>query len=566
MAILDDCSPPEALDLYHQRAIDEVVAQLNAVVASMEAQSATMLSVLDGLDDTLDSLLSSTGVSSDDIRDSACSLPRNPTNTDIESQLDATAGLRLILGRIVLNGDLDISALKRLYSIFKSVPVIYGLIPELSAVAEDPIYGVPEVPTRLLVISLEKLQVETTPSLCAPDDIVVTENEIVVSINEKIPEDSDDRVVVCIWIGDVTVDSVFYGQLQELGFTIEEIRDLLLKRTTDALEVYQIKDPVRLGKYLGTLESDEDDAFLVELLQRGPDLIRDVTTITDITTTINEAISSPPVSGCGIHPAVAMLATVDVNSLYPTGLSSGDRSANCEDTNVFAEVNSIFGSMGVMEKAIAKVMARFQSTAGTIIARLSDTISLAERTFLPSAEVGFNAGSLGSYGVSLQGSASAIPGVPSAPVLPTVSIASMEQFQGQLEANVGVITDFVNLTTQVSLGMSLLACTLSQFGSTVGTLNLPVAGAPSLSLNMSECSQNSLDAHIDLSALTFDWLNAAISQLNDTLHRLRALIEQLRQAQSGPEALFRLQCSITETAQLAVSLARRLTAANFGRF
>jgi hypothetical protein len=100
----------------------------------------------------------------------------------------------------------------------------------------------------------------------------------------------------------------------------------------------------------------------------------------------------------------------------------------------------------------------------------------------------------------------------------------------------------------------------------VSSFNVHVPYLPALEYNMPGCAKQHVTASLDLSGITFNWLNQSIADLIDILHRMNALIETLRRQQTGPDAMFKLQCSLTETSQLAVDLSRRLAAQNFGKF
>lgn len=595
MAVINDCSPPNALVDYHQLAINEVVSRLNDQIATLQVQATAADAVVTQLQDTLDALLGSV-VNPDDLR-TGCNLPKNPTQEDIESSIQ---GLTVIQGRVVLPGTLNLVAIKRLYSLYGSVPPVYALLPQLFYTPSDDVYGSYEGGTSILTVVVNRIRTEVESiNPCTPDDVTVTETEVVVSVNQRLPEISDDpdvtRVVITVWVGPMVLSDSLRQLMVARGYTDEEIVNLVLRRSEQDFEVYQIEDPLRLGRYLtGVGASDgplgEGTSFLDALLVRGPDSISDSTTTGQYIEAFKNAINSPSSGGCGVHPSIGLLATIDMSRMFPTSKIPDD--CDFKNINIFGGVNAIFGGMGIIQKGIAKITEGFQKIAGNIIVKFADLASFAEKNLLglnnalDSSSIpiiggnGFGSKLIGSgarignasemsatsqYGVALQGPGIAVPGIPQMPSIPNVSVAQIDQFVAQLDANIGVIEDFMNQAGRVVLGMSLLACASSQFGSLTEGIDLPLPGNPRIPFDL-ECARPKLEAELDLSGLTFDWMNQGMRQLQDIIHRLRALAEQLRQQQEGPEEMFKLKCSITETVQLATDIARRIAASNFGRF
>jgi hypothetical protein len=464
---------------------------------------------------------------------------------------------------MVLRGSLSLVAYKRLYGIFKDIGVISGLIPELYPVVVDPVYGTTDTPARLMVLHLNTTYIDSAAEPCGPTPDPV-EQETLVSVDKPLPEDTEDgsRTVVAIWIGDVVLSDAHRDWMVQLGFTDEEIINTTLLKSRDRFEVYQIQDPARLGQYLAQF-GEADDIFLDALLTRGLDSVNDAPTPTEIVQAVRDLVTTPVSPGCGISPSIALLATVDMGSLLMQSHPN-----DCPlPPNIFGDVNQVFGVMGTLKQTINRVMLKFQQVTGPVIARLADLTSYAERNLLG---VGlYGSGFSFSYGVSpvsIAGPPVPVAGIPTVPTPANVTLASLEQFTTQLEQQIGLFTDMVNATMGIITGMSLLACAISEFGHTVSSFNVHVPYLPALEYNMPGCAKQHVTASLDLSGITFNWLNQSIADLIDILHRMNALIETLRRQQTGPDAMFKLQCSLTETSQLAVDLSRRLAAQNFGKF
>lgn len=563
MALINDCSPQNAVDVYNQKALDNLVQQFQSQIQDLQTQMTEVDAAVTGLQDTLDNLLQGSGIDPDVLRQDSCALPKVPTAADIENRLTTVPDLRVIEGRMVLRGTLSLVAYKRLYGIYGDLGAVSNLIPEMYPVILDPVYGTADIPTRLLVLCLRRTLIEAAAEPCGPTPDP-TETETLVSVDQTLPADDEDgtRVVVAIWIGDVILSDAQRAWMVQMGFTDEEIIDTTLLKSSERFEVYQIQDPARLGRYLAGF-GEADDSFLSALLTRGLDSVNDTPTTDDTVAALKQLLTTPASPGCGISPSIALMATIDLgNLLLPS------HPDDCPaPPNIFGDVNRMFGAMGTLKQAINKVMLAFQRATGPVIARLADLTSYAERNLLGVGlySTGFNL-NYGISPVSLAGVPTNVAGIPNPPTPANVTLASAEQFTHQLEHQIGLFTDAVNATMGIITGMSLMACALSEFGHTVSRFNVHMPSFPALEYNMPGCAKQHVTATLDLSGLTFDWMNQTVADLIDILHRMDALITALTRQQHGPDALFKLQCSLTETSQLAVDISRRFAAQNFGRF
>lgn len=590
MAVVTDCSPEEALWLYHEQALAVATQQFQKDIDAVGPAVAAMDSAISGMQDTLDGIFGA-----DD--DAACSLPRSPTQADIEASISSKS-LAVVNGHMILPGTLSLTAFRRLYSIFGSLNQIGVYMPEVYVAPTDPDFGKTGVTPRLMVIELQVDTTETTPNPCAPDDVVVTSTEVLVGVDKRVSEDDSDRVIVCVWIGAVDVNDSTRNRMVDLGLTDTEIVDLALTQSQPRFEVYTVPDPYRVWQYLTSFQSDSvDDDIITDtvgsVLNRGLDSVNDAPTTADVVSALRDAISTAPVGGCGVPPAIGLLATMDTNSMFT---SDSECDAN---VNIYGPVNDVIGAMGSIQRAIDKTMSSFQAALGKQLARLASFANDAERKFLGRGLLGASVASPGgSIGASVDYlarsrseyaspltaattlnaptnrftqnpnngvSTSAL--IPSVPQPPFATLDQVQAFTDQLNSNMLLITNTINSVSQIVVGMSLLMCSMSQFGNIMNTAQPNIGGSNHLfRFARPECTDTVLQANIDMSGLSFDILNQAIQMLLDVLHRLISLLNSLIRAENSGNSLFQLNCNITETAQLAAATARQLAAHNWGRF
>lgn len=590
MAMITDCSPEEALWVYHNEALDVVEQTLQAQMSALAPQLAAVDAAVAEITATLEATFGP-----DD--PGACSMPSAPTKADIEAMV-STPTLSMVSGRIVLPGTLSLVALRRLYGIFGSLSQVGRYIPEFSIPAIDPAFGNVGVQPRLLVIELRLDVQETAENPCAPDVLTVTEREVLVSVNSRVSEADTDRILVCVWIGTPTLTDGIRQYMVELGLTDDEIIAATLSQSSPGFEVYAIPEPNRLWVYAQSFisggETGNGTDNLGTLLSRPIDAVNDAATATDIGLALRNAMSTPTVTGCGFPVALGLLSTLDVNSLGP--LTDPECDMN---PNIYGPVNEVFGAMGSIQRTINRVMLSYQTTLGKSMAGLVNMVTNIERKYLgrglvsakvtgPAGSFGATATYMGSFGSASTVAQKNVPkplvfndnppvpnnGIPTAPKKipaeefnPDVLVDRVQYIINQLDGYMQLFTDSVNAVTQVVVGMSLLMCSQSWVGNTLNRFQPRFAGTDQLfKFARPPCADATLNANIDLSSINFDLCNVAISMLRDLIHRLLFLLNSLIRAQNSSNALMQLNCSVTETTQLAADIGRRLAAHNWGRF
>lgn len=543
-------------------AMDEIERQLMEQVQELQTQAATISSGIDDLNDLTSAIFGNP----DTLRDNSTYIlpdPKNIQRSDLEYQLEQQSGLTVIAGNVFLPGKLDLSAVKRLYGILGSVDAITTLIPEIYTPVSDPQFGQATISTRLIVLELRVDTTSTFSNPCDPTEEESTYTQTLVSINKPFTE-NEEKIVIAIWIGDVVVTSSIRQYMSQLGFMDNEISDLILMKSNNNLEVYQIKDPVRIGNFFLANSKNEvgyATPVLDAILEReSMTSVNDYATQSDKMQAVMDAITKPVSNGCGVPPAISLISVLAPYSLNP------NPEDECPDqANAYKVLNDVFGAMGIIQKVVTKIQNAFQKGVATVTAKLSDYVSLVE-SLIPSFGI-----SVGPYSADFQ-----IPGIPTPSPPVGVNMVVVDQLTTAINQRITFFQDFVNAGSSLFLGVSLLACSASSLvasafngGNSVHSpsinFGLPVDNITHYDW-MSKCERSKIKAHLDLHALNADLYNQVMQQLQDVMNRLYALLNTLLRLGQGSRSLFGINCQISQTVQLGISVAQRLQAQNFGSF
>lgn len=587
----------EALFDFQERLGDQylgaqsVLAELETIRASVEAD---LLTPAQG---SLNRVLAVADTSTSEMED-AMDLVVAGTTEDVESSIGDRYGINVVNGRIVPDGDLDISAIQELTRLTGgSVADVLEYIPEIEDLPIDSGADrefremVSFAPRFILVATYLKTTV-TPATKCSPE--IVVEEEITAGVEVPLSTAAasldvavDDLRIYIFWLGTPDAGPRIRAKARSLGLTNAQFVDAVSLSSSENFRVRKIDDPMDILRLIAAFGGDVDD-----ILSRvsGPiSLFEDPTQlIDDIRDTFGRSTGASSPSGFRdfSSPASSLLSVIDIDKTFNLtetleGLSSADDGSSLPATQFVA---GITGAIQSQLLAITAILTQAQGILAGVLTEVSNLQTIVFNVFSDLSngtfDCLFGAGFSTSLGFPEAGSPGSIsgvggiggPGTPGTPGLPSDN--PLEDLISSIEGQSQLIRDFTGSLNELFGSISSISCMGSFVAGAITSQNsFPnsfISCASELAQDAGlEMPENVLDSIgvvkqvMDFVSSLFDFATSNLRTLRLTAVGLSSTLRQTLSTRSATTALGTGSggCAPPEAARLASLLQSRAEAA-----
>lgn len=466
----------EALFDFQERLGDQylgaqaVLEELETIRASVEAD------LLDPLKSDLDQVLAVANTSTEEMED-AMSLVGGDTPEDVEFSIGERYDINVINGRVIPDGDFDISALQSLTRLAGSIDAVLTHIPEIEDIPIDiasdrSFRELVEFSPRFLFVTTYMKQTIVPATKCSPE--LVIEEEITAGVEiplsaaaASVGVEEEDLRIYIFWIGDPDASSRLRLKARSMGLTNAQfVQAVSLRSTTDFI-VEKIDDPMDILRLLAAFGSDIDSVLE---RARGPiELFEDSHAVVESLRDLFGR-SSGGAGPSGFRdfssPAANLLSVIDIDKTfkltetfdaigdYPEGGPATQFVAGLTaaiKSQLFALTSILAQAQGLLQSVLTE-LANLQSIVFNIFSDLSNGLldCLFGGTFSPS--LGFPP--IGSPGVGIGGIGGS--GTPGTPGVPTAN--PLEGLINTIEGQSTLVRQFTNTMNELFGSISSISC------------------------------------------------------------------------------------------------------------
>lgn len=466
---------------------ESVLAQLQSIRDSVKS------GLTDPLRSNLDRVLAVADTSTEEVEDNL-GLLLSDSSENYEASLSERLGVNIINGRIVVEGDTDISALQNLTRLLGTFEEVLGFIPEIEDVpitfgADAEFRESFTISPRFIFVTTYVQTTVTPATKCTPE--IVVEQEITAGVDLSIEDaasragvSEEDLQIYIFWLGDPDAGPRMRNKARSMGLTNAQFVDAVALSSSEGFTVEKIDDPMDLLRLLIAFGEDID-----AVLSRVSGPIDLFPSATDVVGAVRGTFSrsSGAVGPGGFpdfsSPAAALLGAIDIGKAFDLDnlydqLSQGivDSDPSLPATQL---VSAITGALQSQLQAITALLNQAQGILQGVLVEISNLQSIVFAIFNDLSNGLFDcifgpdfSVSFGFPDVGIPGSVSGVggiggPGTPGTPGVPTDNPLQdlISQIEGQsslIREFTSTLGDFFGLTSTVSCMGSFLSGSLTQ--------------------------------------------------------------------------------------------------------
>lgn len=438
-----------------------VLAELEAIAASVES------GILDPGRSDLDQVLALADTSTEEMEDDM-GLVISGTTEDVELSIGERYDINVINGRIIPDGDLDISAIQSLTRLSGTISDVLDLIPELSDVVADigserSYVGEVEFPPRFILVATHIKTTITPATSCSPE--IVVEEEIVAGIEVPISAaaasvgvSEEDLRLYIFWLGPPDAGPRLRARARSLGLTNSQFVDAVSLSSSEDF-IVQVINPMDILRLIAVYGEDVDPLLSRVSGPIGLDQRRVLDSILDIFGRSSGA-ASPAGHRDFSSPAATILSVIDIDKTFDitatlAALGGGD--SNLPATQFVAGISAALQSQLF---ALTLMLSQAQGVLAGVLARLSNLESLVFNIFSDLSNGVFDclfgaaaSGALGFPPVGVPGLGAGSPGIPGVP-----SVNPLEGLISTIEGQSALVRAFVNSLGDLFGSISSISC------------------------------------------------------------------------------------------------------------
>lgn len=470
----------EALFDFQERLGDQflgaqsVLAELGAISASLES------GLLDPARSDLEQVLAVADTSVEEMED-AMGLVVSGTTEDIESSIAARYGINVVNGRVVPDGELDISALSTLTRLAGgSIANVLDHIPELEDVpidvgADRSFREGVEFASRFIFVATYIKTTITPATSCTPE--IIVEEEVTAGVEIPISDaaaavdvSEEDLRLYIFWLGTPDAGPRIRAKARSLGLTNAQFVDAVSLTSSENFRVLKIDDPMDILRLIAAFGGDIDD-----ILTRVPGPISIFEDPRQVIDAIRDTFgrSSGGATSEGFRdfssPAASLLSVIDLDKTFNIsetleGLRGADDGSSLPATQFIA---GITGAVESQLLAFTLILNQAQGLLASVLTQLSNLESIVFNIFGDLSSGAFDclfgagfATSLGFPGVgdpTISGVGGVGgPGTPGTPGVPTSN--PLDGLIGTIEGQSTLVREFTTSLNELFGSISSISC------------------------------------------------------------------------------------------------------------
>ena len=477
----------------YQDSLGVQLVQMREALAIVAQNAAVMESEFSGpLRSSLNAIFASADSSLDEFLDLA-EIPVSGTREDMERSFADRYGLLIVNGRLILDGDVDLTPIRSLARKLGGLDGIYEKFPflETTPISDDTgsssFVPSPSFPVRAVVVYtryVTKTLPDTFPEVTFTDEETLGVDIPIADVISSGVSEADIRINV-FWMGQPSLSEDVRRSFRALGLTNDQFVNAVSATDSDNFTVKSIINPMDIPRVSVAFGDDADS--VLERASRPISLFNDPS---DAARVLKKFVSRSVPGSAGSSgvrdmssPASAVMSVLDVSKTFNIEEFADGLGVSTDPENLPATqyAEGISKSIKTGLEVSSSMFAEFQSTISAPLNSMSSLLSAAGALLGDTSSDVMDCILGSSFSPTLSYGATSAPSVPSlgggTPGIPGVTVANpLEAALSTIEDKVETALVFLDGVSGVTGALQGASCTGSFLSGASGALSPDIPG------------------------------------------------------------------------------------------